>query len=323
MSSPVIVVLRRYKNLGWESVSVEQVVVSDDEVVPLLISYNHQRVKTTKEVLAEYQAMNKAIGGGQGRRNDLLQPTCAKSGTSSRNPTTRDLIAEKIGMSSSQLGRLLFINSNNPKYIDLIDNGTLTINKAYQHIQDGDRYTFSHGDNRNPNDFYYTPYSMTEHLLRVEDFDMGLSVCEPATGIGGITNVLEKNWEPRLITSYDVERDFFKDTKTYDYIITNPPFSQAVEFIKQAKKLAKDKFCFLLPLNYLHGKQRYEEVYKDALYGLARVHVFTRAIIMNDEPLRDDGKAQSGMLVFAWYVFENGYKEAPQISWIDNGDDLY
>ena len=63
--------------------------------------------------------------------------------------------------------------------------------------------------------------------------------------------------------------------------------------------------------------------YKDALYGLARVHVFTRAIIMNDEPLRDDGKAQSGMLVFAWYVFENGYKEAPQISWIDNGDDLY
>ena len=113
-------------------------------------------------------------------------------------------------MSSSQLGRLLFINSNNPKYIDLIDNGTLTINKAYQHIQDGDRYTFSHGDNRNPNDFYYTPYSMTEHLLRVEDFDMGLSVCEPATGIGGITNVLEKNWEPRLITSYDVERDFSK-----------------------------------------------------------------------------------------------------------------
>ena len=60
---------RRFKaiqNLGWESVSVEQVVVSDDEVVPLLISYNHQRVKTTKEVLAEYQAMNKAIGGEQG-----------------------------------------------------------------------------------------------------------------------------------------------------------------------------------------------------------------------------------------------------------------
>lgn len=315
--------LKAIQNLGWKSVSVEQLSVHDDEVVPLIVSYNHQRVKTNKEVLQEYQAMEKAIGAGQGRRNDLLNPTCATSGTSSRNPRTRDVIAEKIGMSSSQLGRLLFIHSNNPKYIELIDDGELTINKAYQHLQDGHKYTFAHGENRNPNDFYNTPYRMTEHLLRVENFDKSLSVCEPATGNDGITNVLRKNWKPELITSYDMERDFFQDTNSYDYIITNPPFSQAIEFIHQAKRLAKYKFCLLLPLNYLHGKKRYEEVYKDTLYGLARLHVFTRSILMNDDPIRDDGKVPAGMLVFAWYVFENGYREAPQITWIDNGDDLY
>jgi len=79
----------------------------------------------------------------------------------------------------------------------------------------------------------------------------------------------------------------------------------------------------LLPLNYLHGKRRYEEIYTDKKYGLSKVHVFTRQLLLDDEPIRTDGKAKAGLLVLAWYVFENGYREAPQITWIDNGADLY
>jgi hypothetical protein len=157
----------------------------------------------------------------------------------------------------------------------------------------------------------------------VEEFDKNLSVCEAATGNDAITNILRQSWNPELISAYDVERDFFQDTNSYDYIVTNPPFSRAIEFIHQAKRLTRNKFCLLLPLNYLHGKKRYEEVYKDTLYGLARVHIFTRAIILNDDPIREDGKAKSGMLVYAWYVFQNGYGDQPKISWIDNGDDIY
>ena len=33
-----------------------------------------------------------------------------------------------------------------------------------------------------------------------------------------------------------MEVDFFKDKNTYDYIITNPPFSKSTEFIIQEKK---------------------------------------------------------------------------------------
>ena len=106
-------------------------------------------------------------------------------------------------------------------------------------------------------------------------------------------------------------------------IITNPPFSQAIEFIHHAQQRAKTKFCLLLPLNYLHGKQRHEEVYKDNPYGLSKVYVFTRSLLMSDEPLREDGKTKSGMLVFAWYVFEKGYSGAPHLGWIDNGADLF
>ena len=76
--------LKAIQKLGWKSVSIEQRIVADDEVVPLIISYNHQRVKTNKELIQEYQAMEEAIGTSQGQRNDLLNPTCATSGTSSR-----------------------------------------------------------------------------------------------------------------------------------------------------------------------------------------------------------------------------------------------
>ena len=118
-----------------------------------------------------------------------------------------------------------------------------------------------------------------------------------------------------------MEVDFFKDKNTYDYIITNPPFSKSTEFIIQEKRV-KYKFCLLLPLNYLHGKTRHQEVYADKKYGLSKVHVFTRSILLNDDLIRPDGRVKSGMLVFVWYVFENRYDGQPVISWIDNGDDL-
>ena len=116
------------------------------------------------------------------------------------------------------MGRLLFIEKRNPDFIGLVDDGILTINKAYQHLQDGHKYTFAHGENRKPNDFYNTPSSLTEHLLRVEKFDKNFTICEPATGKDAITDVLRRHWNPDLVTSYDLETDFFKDKNDYHYI---------------------------------------------------------------------------------------------------------
>jgi hypothetical protein len=310
--------LSAIRELGWKKVDVNVADVNDDEVVPLLIHHNKQRVKSTREILNEYFALEKIHGKGQGRRTDL-----DTSGKSGKGEVTRDIISEKLGLSSSQMSRLLFIEKKNSDFITLIDDGILTVNKAYQHLQDGDKYTFAHGKNRKPNDFYNTPQSLTDHLLRVEKFNKKLTICEPATGKNAIADVLRRHWKTDLVTSYDLETDFFQDQNDYDYIITNPPFSKATDFILHAKKRVRKKFCLLLPLNYLHGKQRYEEVYTDRKYGLSKVHIFTRALLLNDEPVRPDGKAKSGMLVLAWFVFENGYDGQPQISWIDNGGDIY
>jgi 23S rRNA A1618 N6-methylase RlmF len=93
---------------------------------------------------------------------------------------------------------------------------------------------------------------------------------------------------------YDIETNFLLQTETYDYVITNPPFSLAYEFVQKAKQLATKKFAFLLPLSYLHGKSRYDGIYMDKQYGLKKVYVFTRYPMLGN-PLREDGKYNTGI----------------------------
>tara|TARA_B100000287_G_scaffold192279_1_gene181456 strand:+ start:13228 stop:13866 length:639 start_codon:yes stop_codon:yes gene_type:complete len=174
---------------------------------------------------------------------------------------------------------------------------------------------------RKKSDFYETPYTLTRKFLDVEYFNKSGTVCEPACGGGAIERVLKEYWNDDLVTAYDKETNFLWETGQYDYIITNPPFSLAFEFIQRAKQVAKGKFAFLLPLSYLHGKKRFDEIYSDRTYGLERVYVFTRYPMLG-ESLREDGKYNTGMMVYAWYVWTNGYSGQPTIDWLDNNEDV-
>lgn len=172
---------------------------------------------------------------------------------------------------------------------------------------------------RKKSDFYETPYSITRHLLNVEDFDYKLTICEPACGDGAIVKVLQE--KTNNVVFYDIQKNFLTETEQYDYIITNPPFSIAYEFIQKAKIVAKKKFAFLLPLSYLHGKQRYDCIYSDKEYPLKKVYVFTRYPMLG-EKLREDGKYNTGMMVYAWFIFEKNYTGPSVIDWIDNNSDV-
>ena len=174
---------------------------------------------------------------------------------------------------------------------------------------------------RRKSDFYETPYSLTRKFLDVETFDKSLTVCEPACGAGAISNILKERWDKNLVSAYDKETNFLTETGNYDYIITNPPFSLAQEFILNAKMVANKKFALLLPLSYLHGKKRFDEIYSDREFPLKKVYVFTRYPMLG-EKLREDGKYTTGMMVYAWFVWERGYVDEPTISWIDNNEDV-
>lgn len=158
---------------------------------------------------------------------------------------------------------------------------------------------------------------MTEQLLQNEEF-IG-NVLEPSCGKGAISKVLkEHNFE---VTAQDYDEglgiDFLKFNKKFDNIITNPPFRLANEFVKKSLELANNKIAMLLPLNYLHGVTRLNEIYN--LKKLKTVYVFTRYPLLTQD-LREDGKYKTGMMVYAWYIWDQKYYEYPEIRWIDNNE---
>ena len=180
---------------------------------------------------------------------------------------------------------------------------------------------------RKKSDFYETPYSITWQLFQAEHFQKDRTVLEPACGNLAIVKILDK-FGFDAIKYYDINNkkhkgDFLEDTQTVDYIITNPPYAQAFQFVQHAKEVALLKFAMLLPLSYLHGKKRYDTIYSDRNYPLARVHVFTRYPMLGEE-LRRDGKYKTGMMVYAWFVFESrdtwehNKVGSPIITWLDN-----
>jgi hypothetical protein len=166
--------------------------------------------------------------------------------------------------------------------------------------------------NRKESDLYETPYSLTRLLLTKEA--LYGKILEPACGNGAICKILDEN--KLEYDSYDIEEDFLTEKNHYDVIITNPPFSIAYDFILKAKEVS-DRFIFLLPLSYLHGKQRYDDVWMDRDFPLEKIYVFTRYPMLGDD-LREDGKHRTGMMVYAWYVWNRYHKEDATINWLDN-----
>jgi len=116
------------KRLGWKEVEVEIKEVRKGEEEVLLIHYNKQRIKSFKELINEYLILDRYYRKGQGKRTDL---TSVKSNKGS----SRDIVSKEMGISSSQLRRLIYIHTHQPNHIELLDKGILTINQSYLQIQ--------------------------------------------------------------------------------------------------------------------------------------------------------------------------------------------
>lgn len=180
----------------------------------------------------------------------------------------------------------------------------------------GKCYSKCNKGQRKESDFYQTPYSITQQLLEKEIFEYD-EVCDPACGEKAITKILENRFYCVIANDIKFGQNFLIDTNRYKNIITNPPFSLANEFIEKCYQVCTNKFALLMPLVYLHGQKRY----KQGLFrGLTKVYVFTRMPMLTSE-IREDGKYNTGMQVYAWFVFENGNGltcNGPEIKWIDN-----
>lgn len=109
---------------------------------------------------------------------------------------------------------------------------------------------------RSQSDFYPTPWEATVALLQYLQIQKGSVVWEPACGQGHMTKVLRENGYNVVESDIQTGTDFITcEAKKCDWIITNPPFSLAEEFIRRAYKL-NIPFAFLLKSQYWNAQKR-------------------------------------------------------------------
>jgi hypothetical protein len=169
-------------------------------------------------------------------------------------------------------------------------------------------------------DFYPTPHSATHALMTREVFSG--SVWEPACGTGYISEVV-KEYGNEVMSSDLVVRgygeapvDFLNTHRQVDNIITNPPFSMALEFIEHSKKCANRKIAMFLKTTFLEGAKRYG-MFKDDIFPLSKMYQFCKRVnLYKGSETRDKSKISSGMIAFAWFVWDKEHEGSATIDWI-------
>lgn len=173
----------------------------------------------------------------------------------------------------------------------------------------------------NPNrgvDYYATPPKALEDLLSVEKFS---DVWECADGEGHLCDVLANH---KILKKHSdlIDRgcgeviDFLKyNGKWEDNIITNPPYRFAKEFVQKALDIIPErrKVAMLLKIQFLESKGRLNLFRENPP---KTIYVWSKRISCALNGKFDEIKHESPMM-FAWFVWEKGFKGSPQIKWFE------
>lgn len=169
---------------------------------------------------------------------------------------------------------------------------------------------------REKDDFYPTPPHATEALLERESFDGDVWEC--ACGAGHMSEVLKQHGYD-VISSDLIDRgygitgvDFLEEykNKRVSNVITNPPYKYAQKFVENSLECSSGKVAMLMKLAFLEGQKR-NEMFKNT--PLKKVYVFSKRLNLHPTEVKDTG---SGLMAFAWFVWEKGYNGDPTIEWI-------
>ena len=183
------------------------------------------------------------------------------------------------------------------------------------------------------NDFYATDPQSVRDFLDLYDIS-GDVFYEPCVGMGHIAKVIKEYYPMSKVYGTDLidrgygdgQFDFLNENledrqdlgipQKVDWIITNPPYSLAKEFIVQSLKRVNKGVAMFLKIQFLEGQSR-KEWFKNI--PLKYVYVFSK----RQDPLRDGaelnpktGKKWGSTMCFAWFVWEIGYNGEPIIRWI-------
>ena len=174
---------------------------------------------------------------------------------------------------------------------------------------------------RQEHDYYATDPNALSSFLHMKQLPKVVYEC--ACGAGHLAEVLVEHGH-RVVATDLVPRgygvggvDFLKVEKLpkdCSCILTNPPYKFTMEFIEHSLDLLPEggEAIFLLNVNALSGKARYERFYKRGV--LKEVFVFPRRVQCAKN---GDFASQNGSAVnYAWFVFRKGHLGKTHLHWI-------
>jgi len=185
------------------------------------------------------------------------------------------------------------------------------------------------GNARSATDYYPTPTLSTESLLELNLFGNIDTVLEPACGMKHISNAVQRFYPDATIESSDLHYygddsievgvDFLAKeySKTYDLVITNPPYTTKLlmPFVEKSLKVSSRFVAMFLKITFLESERRYS--FFTSNKNLKYVYIFS-----NRQPIYKNGEITkaSNAICYAWYIWDKQYNDDPKIRWLLNKD---
>jgi hypothetical protein len=172
-----------------------------------------------------------------------------------------------------------------------------------------------------PDDFPTPPWAtraLLEHVVDKKSI-AGQSCLEPACGAGHMAKVLAEYFaELAYSDAYDYGfgtlRDFVEEpysAQSYDWVITNPPFRLAEDFLLQALRVARMGVAILARTVFLESVGRYDAIFRET--PPTKFAQFVERVPMVRGRLDSKASTATG---YAWFVWEKTSLQPSQVLWI-------
>jgi len=173
-----------------------------------------------------------------------------------------------------------------------------------------------------PDDFPTPPWAtraLIEHILKNKAALAAMSCLEPACGAGHMAEALKEYFADvrcgdAFQYGYAPVRDFLTfpyETNAVDWVITNPPFRLAEEFVLRALRIARRGVAILARTVFLESIGRYHSIYIET--PPTKFAQFVERVPMIKGRLDIKATTATG---YAWFIWERETNDDPRLMWI-------
>ncbi len=173
-----------------------------------------------------------------------------------------------------------------------------------------------------PDDFPTPPWAtrgLIEHVIDDKRVLTPMSCLEPACGEGHMAKVLKEycgkvHCSDAYLYGYGHRRDFLTypyETNAVDWVITNPPFRLAEEFVLRGLCVARRGVAILARTVFLESIGRYVGIFR--ANPPTKFAQFTERVPMVRGRLDSKATTATG---YAWLVWEKGAVGLPRLMWV-------